>query len=416
MATVNFYTRQKTGKNPAFVYVRFNHGTDIYLRERTNIQVIPSHWDAKKQQVKNLITAKYNVYEINKKLADLKNHIIRLFIDGELEGNDFLKNAIKLYDDPNALTGIPGDLFGFIQYFIDGAPTRLNPKTSRPVSYKMQREYHASFDHLKAFAGKKKIDFKDIDLEFYKNFVEYLQKQKLATNTIGKKIQTLKIFLNAATDMGINTHLKYKSNRFTAPSEETEHIYLTTHELKAIETAELNPELDRIRDLFLIGAWTGLRYSDWNQVADNMQDGMMHIKQQKTRHKIVIPLHPTVLNIVDKYPDGLPKVPTNQHMNRSLKEIAKAAELNEKVNATITKGGVEITKTHEKWELVSTHTARRSFATNAYLMGIPSITIMAVTGHKTESAFLKYIKVTPDEHAEKIREIWSRQAMQAINE
>jgi len=56
--------------------------------------------------------------------------------------------------------------------------------------------------------------------------------------------------------------------------------------------------------------------------------------------------------------------------------------------------------------MVTTHTARRSFATNMYKMGIPSITIMAITGHRTETAFLKYIKVTPQEHAEKMRDIW----------
>ena len=84
------------------------------------------------------------------------------------------------------------------------------------------------------------------------------------------------------------------------------------------------------------------------------------------------------------------------------------------VSKEITKAGKKVTLHLEKWEMISSHTARRSFATNEYLNGTPSITIMAITGHKTEKAFLKYIKVRPKEHAEKMKSLWERREFMRI--
>ena len=93
----------------------------------------------------------------------------------------------------------------------------------------------------------------------------------------------------------------------------------------------------------------------------------------------------------------MPRVISNQRFNEYLKEVAKKAELKEKVHISITRGGITASTAYKKYKLVTTHTGRRSFATNNYNMGVPSLTIMAITGHKTEAAFLKYIKVTPKE-------------------
>lgn len=81
---------------------------------------------------------------------------------------------------------------------------------------------------------------------------------------------------------------------------------------------------------------------------------------------------------------------------------------------TSTKAGKRITINMNKWEMVSSHTARGSFATNEYLKGTPSLTMMAVTGHKIEKAFLKYIKVTPKEHAERMKLLWKKRESKLI--
>ena len=136
---------------------------------------------------------------------------------------------------------------------------------------------------------------------------------------------------------------------------------------------------------------------------------MIHLEQSKTGSRVIIPLHPVVNNILEKYNNELPRVITNQKFNKYLKEVTKEAKLEDLVHKAITKGGVRKSTRHKKRELVTTHTARRSFATNLYKSGFPSRSIMQITGHKTEAAFLKYIKVTPEEHAKMLELHWKQQ-------
>ena len=317
------------------------------------------------------------------------------------------------------------NLFNYITDFIEKSKTKPNAKTGRPVSYKMRREYEATFSHLKEYCTNAEywkepnrfIDFKDIDLNFYSSFTSYLQSKQLAVNTIGKKIQTLKIFLNAAKEEGLNHYEGFKSRKFVALSEDADTIALNEKELDAIYKLDLkdDPRLDKVRDLFLLGCWTGCRFSDLNQIKpENIKDGLLHIRQQKTGTKVVLPLHTVVTAIINKYGASLPEPISNQKMNDYLKEVAAAAKINEIVHKQITKGGVKRSKAQSKFKLVTTHCARRSFATNLYKQGMPSLSIMAVTGHKTEEAFLRYIKITPEEHARKLQSAWDNRHLKVV--
>jgi integrase len=307
----------------------------------------------------------------------------------------------------------------------------------------MQREYEATFKHLKNYATEKNkvIDFKDIDITFYDDFIQYLQESspikptrskkidpdkqgdkktergKLAVNTIGKKIQTLKTFLNAATDEKLNNYDAYKSKKFVKLSEESESIYLNESDLEKLYKKDFKdrPGLERVRDLFLVGCWTGCRFSDISQITpESISEGFIHLKQYKTGEKVIIPLHPVVTAILNKYDGRLPETISNQKFNKALKEVAKEAEINEMTHKAITKGGVKVSTAHKKSDLVTSHTARRSFATNLYKSGFPSLSIMAITGHKTEDSFLKYIKVTPNEHAKKLQLHWDSQHLKVV--
>lgn len=203
----------------------------------------------------------------------------------------------------------------------------------------------------------------------------------------------------------------YHLSGFKVVSEETDAAYLTPEELKDIYDLDLTsvPRYERIRDLFIVGCWTGLRYSDWSKVQQQniFNRDYMRIKTTKGERLIVIPLHHYVKAILEKYNYILPKVISNQKLNDYLKEIGKLAQLDDKISTTMTKAGSRVSSTHHKWEKVSTHTARRSFATNMYNIHVPSLTIMAITGHKTERSFLRYIKVNQEQHAIKLLKIWN---------
>lgn len=422
MATIKFFTRTKRkGQELATLYCRFRNGKAIDQTEKTGIVLSPDHFNNKTGNIRYKADFK-DKGKISERLDNIKDHLrseIKTIADRESLPKDWLRTAIDKFYNPDKYRPDTHNLFSFIQDFIDKAPSRTVPKTGRPVCYKQLREYERTFYYLKEYANAqgRKIDFEDINLDFYHDFMLHLQKKKLALNTIGKKIQTLKIFLNAATDAGINANRQYKSHRFTAVNEESESIYLNETELQTIYELDLtdNPKLDKVRDLFIIGCWVGLRFSDWNKITPaNIDNGFLELKQAKTGGGIVIPLYPQVEAILRKYEGNLPPVISNQKFNEYLKDVAKEADLTDVVHKSITKGGVRTSTARPKHRMVTTHTARRSFATNLYKAGLPTLTIMAITGHKTEAAFLKYIKVTPREHAEKLKEFWQNRPQMKV--
>ena len=136
-----------------------------------------------------------------------------------------------------------------------------------------------------------------------------------------------------------------------------------------------------------------LRFSDLERLSkDNINDSSIEIKTKKTSQNVVIPLHSIVKSIIEKYNYALPKAISNQNLNEYIKEVAKKAGIEEDIYVEETKGTLKVTRTDKKYNFVSAHTARRSFATNAFLAVAPTIQIMKMTGHTTEKAFLSYIK------------------------
>jgi integrase len=116
--------------------------------------------------------------------------------------------------------------------------------------------------------------------------------------------------------------------------------------------------------------------------------------------QVIIPCNPVIFQIFEKYQHNsnmLPRTISNQKFNEYIKEVCKLAELNEV-------GRLSSKPKNKLWQLVSSHTARRSFATNFYLQGFPTIDLMRITGHKTERSFLKYIRVTKLDTAKRLSE------------
>jgi len=169
------------------------------------------------------------------------------------------------------------------------------------------------------------------------------------------------------------------------------------------------PRHERARDLFLIGAYTGLRVSDYNRLKrHNLKTvkgvEMIEIKAQKTGKIVAIPLHPIVKAILSKNDGEPPERLPDQHINYLIKEVAESAGIDQVEYVPKTIGGREVTQKKYKFELIKTHTARRSFCSNAFLAGMNPIEIMRISGHSTESAFMKYIKLSTQDVAIKMSE------------
>lgn len=401
---------------PINCIVRFSN---TRINVGTGHKVIPSHWNTKTSRVKNVVdaTEKDATNNFLDGLEDAVKSIVSDLKSKRALTVEAARERIDAYLKPEVKPAVnnDGSFLAFIDHFIETAPQRVNIESGKHINPRTIQKYNTTVRVLREFATtyKGRLDFEAINLEFYDAFTAYLTKKEgLAVNTVGKYVQALKVFLNEATAKGINTNLDYKSSRFKVLKEDADSIYLTEPELQRLYNFDLSkqPRLERVRDLFLVGCYTGLRFSDFTAIRpEHIKDGLIRMEQHKTMGKVVVPCHPIVTALLDKYSGHLPQSISNQKMNDYLKEVCQLAGMTSHEGKGITKGGVRIIRSLEKWQMVTTHTARRSFATNMYLLGVPAITIMRITGHRTEKAFMRYIKLDEEQHAKIIALHWQKQ-------
>ncbi len=412
MANVRFLVRRMDEDTPQTINVSFRFGRNDKLMYATPLKVEPIFWDAEREKVKN---SKYCSYadEVNAALVAISAKLETFIADSAREGRALTKDRLKEQLDRHfgKGSGRATTLHEFFDAYINECDTRMNGRRGgQTVTYKTKREYARTFEYLKSFEGHigRKLDFPDIDKPTLQSFVAYLQTLNLATNTIAHKIISLKALMHEAVERELTDNTRWQG--FHHVTEDTEAVALDEKELERIRVCNLSrhPHLAEIRDLFLLECWTGLRFSDIIRLRpEHIQDDLIVIQQQKTNNYVTIPIHPVFREIWNRY-GGIPLTISNQKFNDHIKRVCMAARINESVLKSITRGGKKVTTKYKKWELISSHTGRRSFATNLYKSGFPSISIMHITGHKTEAAFLKYIKVTPEEHARLLIKHWEK--------
>ena len=413
MASVKFYLARATSKEKTSIFFRLYYGAYeivngkkkyLPLKYYTSESIDPIFWNTDTGRAKE--TKKFPQYpEFNARLKDIEdtafNILRRLQNDGTEPTNDILKKEFDIiWKDAKDMTDATPEYMEFMQYvdhFINTSNRREGTKKSYRRSYRDYLEYEDS--------RKLKLTFDKIDIDFYNDFIKFLKGKQYAPNTIGTRIKNLKTFLSSAKEVGLSVNDDFKKKAFAKPREETDAIYLNETELMTMYSLDLSKalRLDRARDFFLIGAYTGLRFSDLSHLnKDNITDETITVKTIKTGTPVVIPLHNIVRSILSKYENILPKVPSNQKFNDYIKEIAKLAKIKDPVKVEQTRGDLTVKTSVPKHQLATSHTARRSFATNAFLADMPAISIMKITGHKTESAFMKYIKISSEDNARKL--------------
>ena len=274
--------------------------------------------------------------------------------------------------------------------------------------------------HLRSFEIYRKaaISFDSFDLDFYEAFVKFLtydiiqlRKKKiikgLKVNSVGKTIKYLKIFLKDRMQKKVIPY--FDLSAFKGMEEDVDAVYLNWKELSLIYRLNLNENsnLEKYRDLFVLGCLTGFRFSDYSNLKpEEVRDGMLYVKQAKTLSTVVVPLRKEAKEIsIDKYNMQMPQV-SNVNLNYYIKEIAKLAGVKEMVKITHRHGNKTIEEIKPKYAWVMSHTCRRSFCTNEFLDGTPVQLIMAISGHKTEKAFRKYIKADQIQKAFMIKKLW----------
>ncbi len=401
MASSTLVLKEPKAESPTLIYLLFRFNNQR-LKYSTGQKIHPKFWNEDSQTVRQ--TRSFTGYaELNTSLKnrmDAAHDIYRTIVNNkQIPTVKAIKRGLDEVFKAPLQNSSPKEFMGFIDHYI----------TTSTKSASTRKNYSQTLRLLKDFQEKNRcsLTFDSIDLDFYEKFIAYMTGQNYYMNTIGTIIKNLKVFMNEAIEKGLTKNIAFKSKKFKKLQEESESIYLSQDEITKIYNLDLsdNERLCKARDLFVIGCYTGLRFSDLSKLTEkNLIDKNTKIKMltQKTAELVIIPLHTYILEILKRYGGKIPEVISNQKMNDDLKDIGKRAKIKEKITLHYTKGGIKETKTLPKHDLISVHTARRSFATNAYLNDIPSISIMKITGHRTERAFLTYIKITQEENANKL--------------
>ena len=281
-------------------------------------------------------------------------------------------------------------------------------KTATRKARRYGAKYRDSYDtliyHLNRFIeiNNAILYTNSIGEEFLEDFIFYLQDNNLKHNYIKTLLDLAKGMAKCAASDGYAIDPSYKNVEFDL--EETNSIYLSIIDIARIYYFRgLTKKQERIKDLFVVGCLTGLRYSDYSTLnASNFRDGFITKSTQKTKVTVVIPVHDFVSEIYIKYKGDIASGLTTQHFNRYLKKLTKQMGFTDKITFSYTRGSALVTETHEEWELISSHTARRSFATNMVLQNVPTYQIMAITGHTTEKSFFRYMRLTKDNISKQI--------------
>jgi hypothetical protein len=357
------------------IFVRVSrYGIKFSLKQMINA----NKWDAKKQRTKRDI-------ELNRLLDNIElllvDHFRQMIINNELPTKDscieYLNKNTSLFKSIEQVTNI----------FIDHANKlmKINAGTWAASYCTQFKSFINTFD--KSYP---RMTFDMFTSAFGKTYIGE-QSNLYSTQTIAGRLKKLKYILEDAFIEGFHTNLAFKKYKLSVVA--ADKIYLNDSEIDLwiTKAADLPDRLMNASYLFLFGCLTGLRYSDFKDVKSTkiyVSNVLYYrILSSKTNTFITFPASDQIDMILDMNLHSI----SNQKLNTYIKEAAQIIGINEVVYIK----GIK----YQKYDQIQTHTARRSYATNAVLQGVPISMIMSVTGHKTESQFRKYVRMNDIESA-----------------
>lgn len=442
----SFFTRTKKTRGQVTLFVRLQSvKKSINHKAATPLRVDIQAWNNSKKGPVQLENFRRAHPDLVRKMDDIKLALdSTLSLPVGISQQEFTgiiddvvyhetRNALTIYANPQRGSSLNRFITLYLEQIGSGVRQTDRGRNFARSTVRTIRYSTRQFQLFQASAARE-YDFQDIDMGFYYEYTSYLKKKGYSINSVGKCVRDLKAILRAAEAEGHKTNQAWKDKRFKGTRIDVDSIYLTQDDLQrmlAVDLSGMNQEYEWARDIFMVGVWTAQRISDYNhiqredidtltknylrEIPDPEHPGQsipviekkeityVKIRQQKTGARISIPCNEALRSILEKYAYQMPHLP-DQVINRCIKVVARKAQLNEKVVIETTRGGTPKKEVFEKWQLVFSHTARRTGATLMYLAGIDLYDIMKVTGHSTPAMLKKYIKADTLEVVEKLAE------------
>lgn len=391
---ISFYLRP-SNKRPGYadVYANIQFSTETRFRKSTGIKVKISHWDEKQMKLKPQASM---AMEVNLALLKIEEKVAEMHY------------AIKFTNKTADADMVDEMVFGVPPKSKRNAPAQnlesnfkeYLKNVENTITKNSIKSYKSSFNHVKNYAQLNglNLDYSLFDRDFEKGFTNYLIHDKnISNNTIGKYVMSLKIFLKQMGKRGFKIDPVYEDYRIlSAP---VDFVYLTSNELDNLLELDLTqrPHLESVREVFVFQCGSGLRYGDIEKITwDDIHDNRIEITTEKTKQLLRIPLNKYTKWVIERKTgnENLLNPLTNQNQNRHLKELGAMMGMFGKHKVVKFYGTKRKEETHAKWELISTHTARRTFVILALERGMRPEVVMKITGHTKLSTLQRYIKIS----------------------
>lgn len=419
-----FYLKEPKSETDTLIILKyFISKKERFFTYSTKLFLNPKEWD-KNTKMAIVKRGKSDLASINRKLNNYIQFLDKTLSHFELNNIEITKEKLKEAFSREYRKDYSNQKFtyltDFIEAFIEKAPGLINRTTKRNYAKTTTKHYSKNNKVLIGFEKyrNKRIRIDSFTIKVYDELVDYLSNtQSYSVNSVGEIIKNVKTLLRKAKELGYEIHEDISNPAFVVLRAEGSAITLNEEEIESIFNHDFsyNNRLQNCRDLAIIGLWTGLRVSDFLTLDEiKKDDKFITVQPKKTTKtsgvKVVIPLHHHIKETIEKR--GMPHMISDVKFNKYFKEVCEIVGITEKIKGSKRVRKDEnsplrnITGMYRKCDLISSHTCRRSFATNLYKMDFPTLSIMKITGHTTEKSFLTYIKVTPTEHAEKLLKHW----------
>ena len=385
-----------------YVYLNYYISGKLH-RYSTKIKVNRSEWDLSIQRPK---VRRGAAGEENRKITDELNEYQRAFNTLKEKYKESLtKEIVKEKFNIHFHLAQTVKKLTYSDYFEIYIEQKKNSRSVQKDSWQKYTRIHTAILEMQK-KSKRTYYLQSFDNAFLINFISYFRNEKnISDNTLRRKIGFFKSFLNWCVNNGYSVNTAYKT--FNIKPRETSHVSLTDAELKILEEIELDEALGYYRDLFLIGIYSGQRYSDYGKFdKDDIDGDNIVIRAKKTGQFSYVPLNSKLKKILDKYDWMLKKI-ASQNFNINIQKICKIAGFDEIIKIDKFYGNKKVSKKVPRWKLIGSHTARRTFITLSAQRNVPHLLIMQVTGIKSLKTLQGYIKFDKEKLNKSIFEAWN---------
>jgi len=401
-----FKLKNPNGNETTLISFVYNYKGQRFVYS-TGEKIHPEEWNKEEKQPRNVNGRTSKAKENKAVLTQLeryRNFLIECINDSKINGSFLTTKELKrLFDLEFKLAPSNEFIVDVFDLWLGTLESKQEHTQSTIDKYRTQRNNLIDFEEYR----KKKLTFADLP-SFYDYYVSYSRKVKIRNNnTLHRQLGVFKGFYRWCFEQGytkFNDFSKWKPMKF-----ESEIIALTRIELELLINTKLTSKkkLERVRDLFVLGCLTGGRFSDYSSItkADIFGDNL-RMTQIKTGTKVNIPLLPETKKILEKYKYNIPKI-SNQKFNEYLKELFLYLEFFDDVKHINFIGKKRTETIHKKWELITSHTARKTFVTLSLEAGMRQETVMKISGHTSYESFKRYMKITDTMVKNETLKAWS---------